>query len=121
LAGYTLEQLTVNDYQLSITFFWQPQTPLPANYTTFLHLRNSENAIVAQRDSQPLNGAYPTSQWQPGETIIDPITLPLPENLPAGTYSLYTGMYQLDTLERLPVTNDTTGENAILLGEITLP
>ena len=55
------------------------------------------------------------------ETIIDPITLPIPENLPAGTYTLYTGMYQLNTLERLPVTNDTTGENAILLGEITLP
>jgi hypothetical protein len=106
---------------VNLTLFWQPKTTPPADYTVFVHLRDSNGATVTQHDGQPLGGAYPTSQWQPGEIVIDPITFPLPENMESGTYTLFVGLYQLDTLERLPVANDTTGENAILLGEITLP
>jgi hypothetical protein len=50
--------------------------------------------------------------------VIDPFTLLLPADLPAGQYILWAGLYQLETLERLPVANDTSGENAIRLGEI---
>lgn len=121
LVGYTLNNATTQNLTLNLTLFWKALAALPADYTVFLHLRNQQGHTVAQRDSQPLNGAYPTGYWQPGETVIDPITLPLPPNLPAGTYTLYAGLYRLDTLERLPVANDTTGENAILLGEVTLP
>jgi hypothetical protein len=122
LVGYTLDKSRQTENStLNLTLFWQPLTTLPADYTAFLHLRNHENLIAVQRDSPPLDGAYPTSHWRPGEIVIDPITLPLPESLSPGSYTLFTGLYQLDTLQRLPVTNDTSGENAILLGEITLP
>jgi len=107
--------------ELKLTLFWQPLTTLPVDYTTFLHLQNREGVTVAQRDSQPLGGAYPTSNWQAGETIIDPMTLPLPDTLPAGSYTLVAGLYQLETMERLPVANAPAGENSIILGEITLP
>jgi hypothetical protein len=107
--------------ELKLTLFWQPLTTLPVDYTTFLHLRNRDGATVAQRDRQPLDGVYPTSYWQAGETIIDPMTLPLPDTLPAGRYTLVTGLYQLETMERLPVANAPSGENSIILGEITLP
>jgi hypothetical protein len=107
--------------ELKLTLFWQPLTTLPVDYTTFLHLRNRDGTTVAQRDRQPLDGAYPTSYWQAGETIIDPMTLPLPDTLPAGSYTLVAGLYQLETMERLPVTNASSGENSIILGEITLP
>jgi len=106
---------------LHVTLFWQSLTPVSKNYTNFLHLRNDDGMILVQRDSQPLDGAYPTSHWQPNELIIDPITLPLPEDVPSGTYTLFTGLYQADTLERLPIANDTSGENAIRLGEVILP
>ncbi|MCB9101599.1 MAG: hypothetical protein H6632_18830 [Anaerolineales bacterium] len=123
LVGFSLasSQIETDGSKLAVTLFWQTLAPLAADYTTFLHLRTSSGVTVAQRDSQPLDGTYPTSQWQPHETIIDPLTLALPEDLPAGSYQLYTGLYQLDTLARLPVTNDTSGENAVLLGEIKLP
>ena len=122
LTGYSLiTPAQTAQPELNLVLFWQPLNTIETDYTTFLHLRTANGDTVAQRDSQPLSGAYPTSQWQPGETIIDPLTLPLPEDLPAGSYQLYTGLYQLDTLARLPVTNDTSGENAIPLGEIRLP
>jgi hypothetical protein len=47
--------------------------------------------------------------------IVDEITIPLPANLPPDTYRLLLGLYRWDTLERLPVINDNTGENAIEL------
>jgi hypothetical protein len=123
LLGYTLANsaFKTGNSELRLILFWQPLITPPTDYTAFLHLRDHNGAIVVQRDRQPLDGAYPTSHWQPGETVIDPITLPLPEDLPAGSYFLLTGLYQLDTLERLPLANDASGENAILLGEITLP
>ncbi|MCB0211194.1 MAG: glycosyltransferase family 39 protein [Anaerolineae bacterium] len=123
LTGYALTAPPAADTpsQLNLVLFWQPLNTIATDYTTFLHLRTAKGDTVAQRDSQPLAGAYPTSQWQPGETIIDPLTLPLPNDLPAGTYQLYTGLYRLDTLARLPVTDDVSGENAISLGEIRLP
>ena len=123
LLGYTLESPKPNtpDTELQLTLFWQPLTEIVVDYTIFLHLRNSEGINIAQRDSRPLNGTYPTSRWQPGETIIDPITLPLFDGLPPGAYTLVAGLYRLDTLERLPVANDTSGENAVLLGEVVLP
>ncbi len=106
---------------LYLTLFWRPRHSLTTDYTVFLHLRNAEGITVAQVDRLSLGGAYPTSRWQPGETVIDPFTLSLPANLPPGLYTLWVGMYRLETLERLPIVNDTSAENAILLGEIVLP
>jgi hypothetical protein len=126
LVGYTLPISTQsvhakrpgNASKLYLTLFWHPLHPLTTDYTVFLHLRNAEGATVAQVDSLSLDGIYPTSRWQPGETVIDPFTLSLPADLPPGRYTLWTGMYRLETLERLPVANDTSGENAVLLGEV---
>jgi hypothetical protein len=103
---------------LNLTLFWRPMSAVTADYTVFLHLRNHAGATVAQQDSLSLAGAYPTSRWRPGETVIDPLSLSLPADLPPGQYTLWAGMYQVDTLARLPVANDTSGENAILLGKI---
>ncbi len=121
--GYSLQSLTRHSPRstLRLTLFWQSLAALSTDYTSFVHLRDETGATVAQRDGQPLDGAYPTSRWQPGEVVIDPITLTLPEELPPGQYKLFTGLYQLDTLARLPVIDDDSGENAIFLGEVTLP
>ncbi len=136
LVGYTLQvpgpqpevvkpnsgqfQLKSPVAALNLTLFWRSFQPVAADYTVFLHLRNDEGTTVAQNDGLSLDGAYPSSRWQPGETIIDPFTLTLPAALAPGQYTLWAGMYQLQTLERLPVANDTSGENAVLLGVIDL-
>ena len=124
LIGYSVQNTdskSSSPDNLRLTLFWQPLSPLLENYTNFLHLRDNDGTILVQRDSQPLDGAYPTSHWQPNELVIEPITLALPEDVSPGKYTLFTGLYQLDTLERLTVANDTSGENAIRLGEVILP
>jgi len=57
---------------------------------------------VAQHDSPPCEGSEPIRHWQNGEYILDEHTLLLPSDLPSGEYLLGVGLYDSDTLERLP-------------------
>jgi hypothetical protein len=102
---------------LHITFFWQALAAPDADYTLFIHVRDEAGETRAQRDEQPFDGLYPTSQWQSGETVIQPVELKLPPDLAAGTYTLNVGLYRLDSMTRLPLQNDASGENALLLDQ----
>ncbi|GIK43184.1 MAG: hypothetical protein BroJett011_70170 [Chloroflexota bacterium] len=114
LLGYDLErdncqQSTVN-CQLSIRLYWRSEAPLPLDYTTFVHLRNAAGETVAQKDQPPLDGAYPTSLWDPGEIIADIVTVSLPADLPAGTYQLVVGLYDFNTGQRLAAPGSPANE-----------
>ena len=112
LEGYALN---AEQSPPQLTLFWSALKPVDADYTVFIHLRDAAGNTLAQWDRQPLNGAYPTGQWQPAETVIDPLLLALPDNLSPGDYYLAIGMYALDTLERLPVAGDESGENVVFI------
>jgi hypothetical protein len=62
--------------------------------------------LVAQADSKPQNGFYSTPYWQPGETIIDLHAVPLPGNLPPGTYDILLGLYEAETGQRLQILDE---------------
>ncbi len=119
--GYTADPETVRAGEMvRLVLFWQAQQPVAGDYTVFIHLRDAGGGNVAQQDHQPFNGALPTSQWPPGQTIREESRLAIPPGVPPGRYHLKVGLYLLSTLERLPVVGDTSGENAIELGTITV-
>jgi 4-amino-4-deoxy-L-arabinose transferase-like glycosyltransferase len=89
---------------VNLTFYWQADRPVTDNYKVFVHLLDSKGTTVAQRDTPPLTGSYPTSQWRQGELVIDPAPLAVPASLPPGDYTLEIGLYQETTMARLPVT-----------------
>jgi 4-amino-4-deoxy-L-arabinose transferase-like glycosyltransferase len=108
---------------LYVTFLWQATEPLERDYKVFVHLLDADSQLVAQRDSEPLNGLRPTTDWMAGETVRDRVGLWLPGSLPPGEYQLLVGMYDPETLKRLPVV-DTSGMAAgdtISLGSISVP
>jgi len=107
--------------QMQLVLFWQVLNDLQIDYTNFVHIRNQAGETVAQIDVQPVDGEYPTSRWRVGETVIDEIVVPLPAELPPGDYRLLVGLYRWDTLERLAVVDDATGENAIELERLVVP
>jgi hypothetical protein len=123
LTGYTVEpEIPAPGQAVRLTLYWQALTPLPHDYTVFVHLREPEGGNVAQADHRPLGNVYPTTLWPVGETIRETSdglgnnTLFLPPDLSLGNYELWIGLYLLETGERLPVQNDTSGENAVKLG-----
>ncbi len=64
------EVTPTNDGRLRVRLRWRATAPLAEDYTVFLHyLRDGER--IAQADSRPAGGFYPTTRWQPGDVIND--------------------------------------------------
>lgn len=105
LTGYTLDSPVVAPgAQLPITLTWAIDAPVYNSYTVFLHVVDpATNGKVGQRDALPVCGQNQTWQWNPGDVIEDPYTIPIAPDAAPGTYRLYVGMYDLNTGERLPV------------------
>jgi hypothetical protein len=77
-----------------VTLAWQALAGMSQDYVVFLHLRETESALlVAQVDEMPREGSYPTSLWMRGEVVSDVHTLVLPPGLPPGSYTLSVGLY----------------------------
>ena len=103
---------------LSVVLYWSAPRALTEDYTVFVQLLSPSGELAAQSDSQPANGALPTSSWLPGEIIRDEHRLRLPASSPPGTYRLIAGLYLLSTGERLPL---ASGGTFIELAKLTLP
>jgi 4-amino-4-deoxy-L-arabinose transferase-like glycosyltransferase len=101
---------------VSVTLIWQSIQVPTADYTVFVHLRDASGHTVAQADGPPQAGAYPTSFWDAGETVVDDHTIDSPDDLPAGDYTVVVGLYRLDTGERLAITQG--GGSEIVLPQI---
>ena len=99
---------------VSVTLIWRAVQIPTADYTVFVHLRDASGHIVAQADSPPQAGTYPTSFWDAGETVVDDHTIAVPDNLPVGDYTVAVGLYRPDTGERLSITQ-SSGESEIAL------
>lgn len=97
LLGYDLD--TGREQQLLVTLYWQSLAPFAQNYQVYVHL--ADTTLRAQHDGAPACAIYPTTRWEPGQIIRDPHLIELPADLPAGTYQLTAGMYELVTLQPL--------------------
>ena len=82
---------------------WESDGQISRDYTVFAHLLTAEGELVAQQDGMPLLGIRPTYTWREGEELEDPIIIRTEAGLPPGAYMLSVGMYDSETLERLPV------------------
>jgi 4-amino-4-deoxy-L-arabinose transferase-like glycosyltransferase len=103
LVGYEMDERKERGETLSLKLYWQALSEMDRDYTVFVHFIGQEGQILAQWDSQPREGAYPTSLWDRGEVVRDERELALPEELPAGEYQIAVGMYLLETMQRLPI------------------
>ena len=101
LVGY---ELVENERDFDLTLYWQAVDTPATDYSVFIHLSQADESIVAQRDSVPENGTRPTTSWLPGEFIVDHYNLPLPTE--PGEHTLWLGLYNPQTLERLPIISD---------------
>jgi hypothetical protein len=104
LAGIAIPQPAVAAGEIiTLDLLWHPLATPKLDYTIFVHLLDANGNLVAGNDTQPLAGRYPTSLWAAGETIPDRHSLPLPPDLPPGSYQLAIGLYHHPTGERLPL------------------
>jgi hypothetical protein len=90
---------------LPVTLHWRALRELEKDYTVTVQLLGPDGRLYGQMDSWPVQGALPTSGWEPGREIADPYRVPLAPDAPHGRYRVVVGWYLLATMERLPVVN----------------
>lgn len=88
--------------EISLWLWWRFDESRSTNEIRFVHVLDSAGVNVAQTDvmlgDQPAGG-----EW------LEKVTIPLPDALPAGEYTVYTGWYTLPDVARFPVLSDVPG------------
>jgi len=106
LSGYESSGMPVKPGEsVFLTLYWKAERDLNLNWTRFVHLypENDTSNLIAQADSFPCQGLYPTAQWRAGVVIPDGLALTIPAGTPPGRYTLAIGWYHYPSLERLPL------------------
>jgi hypothetical protein len=96
--------------------WWLADEMPELNYSSTLVLEDSNGEVIAQSDAGLAN--IPMQLWSVGQFYFDARALDVPCGLPPGDYTLKFGVYDVETLARLPVT-DENGEAVGELAEIT--
>ena len=104
LIGYDMDRRTVSPGEtIHLTLYWRALARMNEDYVVFAHLLREKDQIWARVDSQPLDGAAPTSTWQPGWIIEDRYELTTGQDAPPGTYQIELGLYLPQTGKRLGI------------------
>lgn len=116
---------TTGESGLIVRVTWQAANVIDRRAKQFWHLVGPETdpTVRAQIDAEPLNAHPPLTAWPPGVSVLDQARFALPDDLPPGRYTIWTGLYDPITALRLPV-NTAAGiplGDAVALGTVDLP
>jgi len=107
LLGYNLDRMSVEPGgTLRLTLYWQALARMETSYTVFTHLLDAESRVKGQKDSVPCSGTCPTTSWLEREVITDEYEIAVDPNAPAGEYQIEVGMYDPQSMSRLPAFNE---------------
>ena len=107
--------------RVDIKLLWQARRAIPQSYTTFVHAVDKTGQIWGQVDRLPGDGQRPTQTWDKGEWVVDAFPLTFRPDTPPGTYTLLVGVYDSQTLARLPLTGAGEGQTVVEITSIGVP
>jgi len=119
---FRAETLAPGD-SLVVALTWESDGEIKEDYSVFCHLLSASGELAAQRDGPPIYGLRPTSTWRAGEAIEDSYEIFLGSDLAPGEYELSVGMYDVDSMERLPAydaVGESLPEDRIVLGSLRI-
>jgi len=122
LLGYDLECCVDAGQPIRLTLYWQCLAEMTTPYTVFTHVLDADSVVRGQVDSPPAGGDAPTTSWVEGEVIADVYEIALDPETPRGEYVVEIGMYDPETMERLPVydARGTVQGDRILLSSVNV-
>jgi len=86
-----------------VAIHWQVLQPFDRDYTVFVHLLDHLGQSLAEANSWPGLGAYPTRLWQPATTIADRYPVVIPHDVVApALLRAEVGFFAPETGEGLP-------------------
>ncbi len=95
---------------LRYRLYWRALGPIDKNYHGFVHLVDVNGQPLVQEDQLPGPFFHPPRLWDPYRLVTDTYLLRLPPDAPSGLYWPAVGLYDFETLERLPLRIDETSD-----------
>ncbi len=111
------------DDPIKVTLYWRALRPIDRSYVEFVHLGDEQGIMVAQRDTWPGRGMYPTTLWQPGEVFGDSLYLHVPDGAYApNAATLQVGLYEQDgpRLAAIDARGQAVADNAVPIGAVKI-
>jgi len=122
LLGYHTDQEAYRPGEtVHLTLYWLGLQEMAQNYKVFVHFSDGGSSTMwAQDDGDPVEGFTPTTRWLRGEIVADHHALHIPPDARPGTYKLFTGMYEWETVRNLTILTPEAAspKNRILLGQV---
>lgn len=105
---------------------WRRTGALDRRYVVFVHVLDPQRkqadgapAILTQSGHEPGEGRYPTIYWETWtrpEHVFDLQSLEIPADAPAGVYSVWAGVYDKETGQRIELAGP--GQTLVHIGEL---
>lgn len=110
--GYTLDaNVMASGKDIVLQTYWRVREAPARPLSLMAHLIGPDGSAVAVGDGL----GFPIEQWQPGDVIVQQHVLAVPAEAQPGAYTVITGAYWLDTLERWTV---DPGQTQIVLATL---
>lgn len=104
LIGFGVDRRVLRPGEpFTLSLLWRATNGMNQDYTIFVHLVDAKGHLLGQHDGQPQEGKMPTSVWRSGEVVRDQHHLVVSPYADPGTAYLIIGVYELSTMERLPL------------------
>ena len=93
LLGFDLPRGEVNPGDtVEIALYWKAVRDVALDYVVLMELRDAQGSTLAQEESRPAYGTYPTTLWNKGMVVRDWHDVPVEPDAPAGQYELHVGL-----------------------------
>ena len=104
--GFALQAVDMPEYVLAgtvleLAFTWRADAPGREDFVQFVHLGHKETGEWLVFDRQPLGARLPTRLWYNGLSDSEIWQVPLPDDLAAGSYTVFSGLYGVRDRERV--------------------
>ena len=118
LAGWLLPQQTWQPGQtIPLQLGWLATATPTVNYKMSLKLWSESGELAGQgNDTWPVGTLFRATDWSVGQTVYQPTSFTLPNNLAPGRYWLNVELYHPDTIQPLPRLDG--GDPVVTLGPV---
>jgi hypothetical protein len=105
---------------LPVAVYWEGLSPMETRYRAFVHLLDAQGGRWGQHDDDPACRLL-ANEIRPGQQASRQFRVPIDPAAPPGDYQVVLGLYNPDTLERLPIWDNLAQQSPgdyIVLGQV---
>jgi 4-amino-4-deoxy-L-arabinose transferase-like glycosyltransferase len=91
---------------MRVALYWQALWDVEDDYLLVVGLRDEAGEVRAQQTDRPVDGTYPTTEWDEGEVLRDWHDVGIPPDTPQGRYEVFLKVMK----EEVPLGEASLGE-----------